>query len=268
VELGGWVEPLEAYSEWMRAAGRPESTRYQRLYHLRRFAGAVQRRPFEVGLDDIVHYLGSQAWGNATKHSARSTLRGFYQWAVLVERVEADPTVRLPRIRQAAGKPRPASEDALSAGLRAADERVELMLRLAAGAGLRCSEVARVHSRDLEQDLDGWSLRVRGKGGRVRVVPLSRALALALRSLPSGYAFPGQIDGHLSAAYVSKLMSAALPAGVTGHMLRHRFASRAYVGAGRDIRAVQELLGHASVATTQVYTAVPRGALRAGVEAA
>ena len=109
---------------------------------------------------------------------------------------------------------------------------------------------------------------VLGKGGRRRVVPLTRRLALELRALPRGYAFPGNADGHLSAAYVSKLISRALPEGVTAHMLRHRFASRAYVGSGRDIRAVQELLGHTSVATTQVYTAVPDGALRAGVEGA
>lgn len=264
-----WHEPLAAYLAWMRAAGRPESTIYQRSYHLRRFARTVPGEPFAVTLDVLVEYLGGQeTWGNATRHAARSTLRGFYQWAHATERMSADPTLRLPRIRQVPGRPRPADDDALQHGLARADERVRLMLRIAAGAGLRCSEVARVHSDDLVQDLDGWSLRVRGKGGRVRVVPLSRALALALRSLPSGYAFPGQVDGHLSGAYVSKLMSAALPEGVTGHMLRHRFASRAYVGAGRDIRAVQELLGHASVATTQVYTAVPRGALRAGVDAA
>jgi integrase/recombinase XerC len=142
------------------------------------------------------------------------------------------------------------------------------MVMLAAQAGLRCVEVSRVHTDDIVQDFEGWSLHVLGKGGRRRVVPLTRRLALELRALPRGYAFPGKIDGHLSAAYVSKLVSRALPDGVTAHMLRHRFASRAYVGAGRDIRAVQELLGHSSVATTQVYTKVPDGALRAGVEGA
>ncbi|WP_022899139.1 tyrosine-type recombinase/integrase, partial [Humibacter albus] len=79
--------------------------------------------------------------------------------------------------------------------------------------------------------------------------------------------FPGRVDGHLSAAYVSKLISRALPEGVTAHPLRHRFASRAYA-AERDIRAVQELLGHASVATTQIYTAVPDAALRRAALAA
>lgn len=263
-----WTGSVEEYAAWMRAAGRPESTIYQRTYHLRRFGRETGIEPFAATLDDLVDYLGGHDWANSTRHAVRSTLRGFYAWACATGRIAEDPAAMLPRVRQAAGKPRPAGDDALAAGRARADARVRLMLDLAAGAGLRCSEVSRVHSDDIEQDLDGWSLRVRGKGGRVRVIPLSRALALALRSLPSGYAFPGQDDEHLSAAYVSKLMSRALPPGVTAHMLRHRFASRAYVGAGRDIRAVQELLGHASVATTQVYTAVPQGALRAAVEAA
>jgi site-specific recombinase XerC len=263
-----WGTALEGFEGWLRASGRPDSTIYQRTYHVRRFARHAGADPLEVSLGDLVGYLGGQPWGNATRLSARSALRGFYSWLVVTGMLAESPAAGLPRVAVPAGKPRPAADDALQSALGTADERVRLMLRLAAGAGLRCAEVARVHSADLEPDLDGWSLRVRGKGGRVRVVPLTRHLALALRALPAGWAFPGQDHGHLSAAYVSKLMSRALPDGVTAHMLRHRFASRAYVGSGRDIRAVQELLGHASVATTQVYTAVPRGALRAGVDAA
>jgi site-specific recombinase XerD len=79
--------------------------------------------------------------------------------------------------------------------------------------------------------------------------------------------FPGQVNGHLTSGYVSKLVSDALPPGWTAHTLRHRFASVAY-SADRDIRAVQELLGHASVATTQIYTAIPKDALRRAVNAA
>lgn len=263
-----WVEPLSDFVAWLRSTDAPESTIYQRTYHLRRFGKATGLPPFEVGLDDLVAYLSAQHWGRSTKHAARSAFRNFYAWARLTRRVRSNPARHLPSVRPEFGRPRPASDDALQAGLSVADDRTRLMIRLAVGAGLRCCEVAKVHSADLVEDLDGWSLRVRGKGQKVRLVPLTRALALTLRSLPAGFVFPGRDDGHLSASYVSKLVSRALPAGVTAHMLRHRFASRAYVGAGRDIRAVQELLGHASVSTTQVYTQVPQGALRAGVEAA
>jgi integrase len=263
-----WCQPLGEYLSWMRAAGRPASSNYLRSYHLRRFAVDTGHAPFAVTLDDLVDYLSAHPWAKSTRHSVRSTLRGFYAWAHHTGRMDANPAILLPSVSPPQGKPRPASDEALEAGIRDADERVKLMLRLAAGAGLRCCEVAAVHTDDLVEDLEGWSLRVVGKGGRRRVVPLSRRLALALRGVPPGYVFPGQVDGHLSSAYVSKLMSRALPPGVTAHMLRHRFASYAYVGSGRDIRAVQELLGHASVSTTQVYTKVPDGAKRAGVEAA
>lgn len=79
--------------------------------------------------------------------------------------------------------------------------------------------------------------------------------------------FPAQIDGHMSAGYVTKLISRALPDGVTAHMLRHRFATVAYSGQ-KDLRAVQILLGHSSIATTQIYTEVPDDDLRLTAAAA
>ena len=133
------------------------------------------------------------------------------------------------------------------------------MILLAAYAGLRRAEVAAVHSRDIE----GTSLRVVGKGGRVRVIPLHPALEEALNGL-DGYVFPGRLQGHVSADNVGKTLSRLLGPGWTAHTLRHRFASRAYA-AERDIRAVQELLGHSKLETTQLYTAIPDGALRTAV---
>jgi integrase len=139
------------------------------------------------------------------------------------------------------------------------------MLLLAAHAGLRRAEVAAVRTTDVERDLIGYSLRVRGKGGVVRRVPLSSALTLLLAELEPGWAFPSPRGGHLTPAHVGKLISQALGSGVTGHQLRHRFASRAYA-AERDLRAVQELLGHARPETTARYTAVPFEAGRRAVD--
>lgn len=145
------------------------------------------------------------------------------------------------------------------------DRRVATMVRLGAQAGLRCCEICRVHRRDVTETAAGYRLRVLGKGRKVRVIPITKALAFEILAA-DGWLFPGQVDGHLSAAYVSKLVSRALPEGWTAHTLRHRFASRAYIGADKDIRAVQELLGHASVATTQIYTAVEDDVMRRAVE--
>lgn len=141
------------------------------------------------------------------------------------------------------------------------------MLRLSAEAGLRRGEVAQVHTRDLVEDLDGWSLRVHGKGGRERVVPLPAALAVELRRLPAGWAFPGDCGGHLSPRWVGTVVARLLPAGYTMHTLRHRFATRAHDVDG-DLCVVQELLGHANINTTRAYVAVDRRKLRRTVESA
>lgn len=98
-------------------------------------------------------------------------------------------------------------------------------------------------------------LRVIGKGGKTRHVPILRQDLLAQIIDAHGFLFKGNIDGHLSAAYVSRLISASLGNRTTAHQLRHRFATEALRGT-HDLRAVQELLGHASLATTQIYTDV------------
>lgn len=261
-----WVEPLGAFGSWLRAADRPESTRKMRSYQLRRFAITTGLMPFEASLDDLVDYLGSHGWSANTKRAARSALRGFFTWAHSTGRMGANPALLLPTVTAPLGRPRPAPEEAVELGKNAIQLRTRTMVSLAAHVGLRCAEVAQVHSDDLRRDMVDWSLLVHGKGNKTRLVPIGHQLA-GIIAEADGYLFPGQVDGHLSAAYVSKLVSRALPEGVTAHMLRHRFASKAYEP-DRDIRAVQELLGHASVATTQIYTAVPDGALRRASAAA
>jgi len=112
-----------------------------------------------------------------------------------------------------------------------------------------------------------WSLRIIGKGRRERVLPLAGELRELLAACPHGYVFPGQIDGHLSPAWVGKLVSAVLGPEWTTHTLRHRFATAAYAGQ-RDIFAVQTLLGHSRPETTMQYVQLPDDALRAAVASA
>jgi len=136
------------------------------------------------------------------------------------------------------------------------------MIMLGAYEGLRVSEIARAHS----DDIVGGVLRVVGKGGKVRHVPLH---PIVLAALPThcGWMFPGQIDGHVSARWVTELISRAFPDGWTAHKLRHRFASATYL-VDRDLLAVQQLLGHESVETTRIYTLIPDDALSRAVMAA
>jgi integrase len=252
-----WAEALEDWTNWLRASQRPEMTIYLRLYHLRRFAGDHARLlPWNVDLEVLIEWLGSFTWAAETRRSYRTSLRGFYSWAHITGRMPTNPAGLLPAIKAPRGTPRPAPEEVYSGALADADERVRLMLRLARQEGLRRGEIARLHTDNVEADLLGWSLRIRGKGDAVRVIPLLDDLAAQIRSYPAGYVFPGRIDGHLSPHYVGKLMSAALGDGWTAHPLRHSFATRTHRASGHDMRVVQELLGHASIATTQRYVAV------------
>lgn len=140
--------------------------------------------------------------------------------------------------------------------LLAADARVALMIRLANDLGMRRAEVSRVDpSNDLVRAPSGWSLIVHGKGSRNRVLPIPDDLAAVLGDVPSGFLFPNQHGGHLSPHWVGTLVSRALPEGTTMHQLRHLCATELHE-ATHDIRLVQTVLGHASLATTERYVAV------------
>lgn len=267
----GWLDPLTAYLAWMRSARRAEGTVYQHSYHLRRFAHSSGLDPWPITLQQLVDYLASLddlALGPSVRRSVRQVLRGFYSWAHLVGRHDSNPAIHLLSIKAPRGVARPAPEHSVKIGLRAKSTRSRLMVRLAVQGGLRCREICRVHTDDLERDLIGWTLIVHGKGDHIRRVPIPDELAAELRAHEAGWVFPGQIDGHLSSARVSELISEALPPGVTAHQLRHRYGTRAFHLGGKDIKAVQKLLGHASIATTQIYVEVEDDAVRAAARAA
>jgi integrase/recombinase XerC len=134
------------------------------------------------------------------------------------------------------------------------------------GCGLRVSEALGLRQADAPL---GDSLRIRGKGGRERVVPVLPVAAAAVEAYrallpfapaPAAPLFLGARGGALNQRHVQKVMQAArmqlgLPSTATPHALRHSFATH-LLEAGGDLRAIQELLGHASLATTQIYTGV------------
>lgn len=260
-----WVAPLDAWGEWMAAAVRSPSTRYLRGYQLRRFAGEHGGDPWDVTTGELVSWLaGHTAWAAETKRGYRAALRSFYSWAHIMGIIGADPAGLLPAIKTPTRKARPTPEPLLDAVLAMADPRVRLMVLLGARLGLRRGEIAQVHSRDLEADIVGYSLRVHGKGCKERIVPVCDEVRVLLQSQPSGYVFPGQIQGHLSAPYVGKLVSAAFEAGWTAHTLRHRFATVVHDGC-HDLAAVQTLLGHSRSETTMGYIRQSSDSLRAAI---
>lgn len=261
-----WYAGCTDYLRYLRAGGAPESTQRTRREHLQQIAREVGGNPWDEDPGPLLDWFAGLTCAQETRRSRRTTLRAFYRWGVQAGHTPHDLAAALPVVKATQPNPRPVPDHAYAAALMRADQRTRLLMRLSAEAGLRRAEAAQVHSRDIFEDLDGYSLMVHGKGGKGRVVPLPHGLARDLLELPYGYAFPGDDDGHLSPRWVGTLVAQTLPPGWTMHKLRHRFATRAYA-VDRDVFTVQELLGHASPATTRAYVAIPRTAMRRTIDA-
>lgn len=257
-----WAAAITEYITSLLAANYAATTVRLHRHYLRQLRQHAPS-PRVMTRQQIRHYLATPGWAAETRKSARTVAVVFFRWAVAEGIVEADPTIGLAGVSVPAGRPRPAPESVLAQSLAAAGPRERLMLLLAAHAGLRCCEIARV----AHEDLVGTTLRVVGKGGKVRDVPILNAeLLVALRG-GQGYLFPGSDHGHLSPAWVSRRLARIMPDGWTAHTLRHRMATRAYDGT-RDLLAVGAVLGHSKPETTLRYVQLPDDALRRAVAAA
>jgi integrase/recombinase XerC len=217
----------------------------------------------------------SRGVGARSLARALSAVKTFYRW--LSEREGFEPTAvlstRAPKYTKKL--PRPLTEDAARAVL----DRVELQPReawvaardtavitLLYGCGLRISEALNLKGQDIPLP---ESLRILGKGGKERLVPVipqakdtvDRYLSVCPYPIePEAPIFRGVRGGPLAPRMIQKTMEQArlqlgLPATATPHAMRHSFATH-LLSAGGDLRAIQELLGHASLSTTQAYTAV------------
>ena len=152
-------------------------------------------------------------------------------------------------------------DDVLHLAIAVSDPTTSFLLRLLATTGLRRAEAANLHRDDLDGDL----LRVRGKGGRVRVIPVPDDVAVRIRQA-RGYVFPTRTGRPQTPKWVWERVKRAT-GGRTPHSLRHRYATLAYAQS-HDLRAVQRLLGHASIATTQLYVGSGLDEARAAASAA
>jgi integrase/recombinase XerD len=214
---------------------------------------------------------------------ARSSLRGFYGWLLRERRLERDPMANLERQGVAHELPRVLDEEDIERlleacrGTRPRDRRDLALVETAYGAGLRASELVGLGSEDVDFH-EHW-LRVRGKGDKERMVPLGQPSVIALRDwfaqgrseLLGRRRDPGRVflnarGGPLTRVGLWKILRRR--AGVAGidltavhpHILRHSYATH-LLRRGAPLRVVQELLGHANLATTEIYTQLDRSYL-------
>lgn len=258
-----WELLAAGYCGYLAAIGRPPTTIQLRRGQVTYLARTLAKSPRSVSYQDLIDFYKIHSWKPETRRSYRAGLRGFFAWAQKSGHLTDNPAEEIPQFRVPKASARPCPETIYREALVRADERGRLILRLAREAGLRRGEIAQAHRKDLIQTSGGWSLLVHGKGANERVVPINDGLAGEVMRA-DGWLFPSQRGGHLRAKSVGVIGSQLLGDEVTLHQLRHSFATAAYRGS-RNLRAVQKLLGHSSLAITERYLEADDDEMRAAM---
>lgn len=264
---------IDEWRTWQLAQGLALRTVDERVRSVTRFAATVD----DVAAVDhapIVEWLatnggGARPWSASTKATYRSALAAFFEWLVRMEYRADDPMVKVGSVRVPAREARPVDDVHLPNLLKTRmHHTTRVMIMLAAYAGLRVHEIAKVRGEDV--DAAARTLTVKGKGGKTVRLPLAQQLVDVSATMPQrGWWFPTHSEaGHILPSSVSYVVSEVMKrAGVPGtaHSLRHWFAST-LVDEDVDIRTVQELLRHASLQTTQIYTRISDERRRSAVD--
>lgn len=270
-EFLAYLEHEKNASPHTRAAYKRDLGQLETYFHGKRAdwrsAGNVVLRGFLAGLYE-------QKRQKSTIGRKLAAVRSFYDYAVRQRWIEANPARVLATPRQEKKVPSFLSEDEMARflDLPASDDPLDLrdraVLELLYASGIRVSELTSVNLEDF-----GFSdrlIRVRGKGKKERLIPFGRKAETTLRAwlrarpivlgerLGQNAMFLNYKGGRLTSRSVERIvrkyiLKTAIGRRISPHSLRHSFASH-LLGRGADLRAIQELLGHASLATTQKYT--------------
>src|SRR4051794_14123796 len=288
-----WGAHLKAFDSYLKARGMAEKTRTAYgtdMEQLAEWAAAHGLDPFTLDQRMLRRYAGVISERGLSKSSVArkiASIRAFYRHLVQRGLLEANPAdlvatpkkdQYLPRVL----KPAEAAGvlDAIPAGT-PLELRDGALFEVAYGCGLRAEELVNLDVSDLDPDAE--EMRVTGKGSKTRIVPagepvwkaleryLDRARPQLAKTADDGRRaepalFLSKSGRRLSTSDVRRRLSvstrrAGSGPGVTPHTLRHSFATHLLEG-GADLRTIQELLGHASISTTQTYTRIESGRLR------
>jgi integrase/recombinase XerD len=294
--LDGWIDEFISYIRFEKGLSENTVAAYGRDLNLwREFCATAKVDPRAVKPKDLTVFLellragkppASKAFSPSSVARLVVSLRGLYRFLLREGRVDSDPTAGLgvPKLPRSLPKAIPIEDverlielpDSSPLG-----RRDKALLEVLYGTGVRISELAALDLDDVNID-DGSVLVRAGKGNKARLVPMGRAARRAVgdyltvtradlvkkskQSTGQAALFLNARGGRLSRQGCWKILKGYARAGdmadkVSPHTLRHSFATH-MLDAGADIRAVQELLGHASLATTQVYTLVSDQRLR------
>jgi len=247
-------DAIDDHIRHLTAIGRAKTTRDSARTSLTRW-DALLPMGLLIALPEEIEGLLAEDFPAGTRATYYDTLVRFYRWLAKTERIDYDPTAGMSRPRVPRQTRRPPTDAHVALACERGREPWRLHYRLAAFAGLRCCEIARLYRDDVTRS-DGTLLR--GKGGKQRIVPTPPEVWDLVEPLGPGPVTRKLDGGAATAAWVSTSGNAhleVLGARATMHGLRRWFATTA-LAAGADLRVVQELMGHASVATTEVYTYV------------
>jgi site-specific recombinase XerD len=283
-----WETALADYDRDLRARGAAERTRKAYAVDLAGFVEWVV--PQRDGPDDVRHRdvrryaagLSSAGAAPATVARKLASIRGLYNFLVRTERAAQNPAELVSSPKRSEKLPRVLTTEQMRSLLERIPAHTPLelrdraMLELAYSCGLRCEEIVNLDQGAM--DFESEQVRVIGKGSKERILPVGEPAQRALeRYLERGRRalatdpreralFVSKSGRRLSNSDVTRRLGlwtreAAIAAGVSPHSLRHSFATHLLEG-GADLRTIQELLGHASISTTQVYTRVDAARLR------
>jgi integrase/recombinase XerC/integrase/recombinase XerD len=284
----GWQRALDSYAAELTTRGASPATlrAYRRdLLELADWATTERHEPGELVYRDLRRFaaaLSERRLARTTIARKLAATRGFHAHLVATGRADSNPADLLPPTKTGSRLPRVLARDEMADLLDRIPARTPLEVRdralfeLAYSSGLRAEEIVTLDLDGL--DFESEIARVTGKGRKTRLVPIGEPAQAALRRyLDVGRhalgppreeqaLFVSRRGRRLSASDVRRRLNkwvreAALAGRISPHTLRHSFATHLLEG-GADLRAIQELLGHSSVSTTQIYTRVEPSRLR------
>lgn len=285
-----WQDGIEGFDRDL--GGRGAAAKTRRAYavdlsQLAEWAEAMGLDPDTVSHRDLRRYvarLSGEGASPSTIARKLASVRGFFDYLLRIGQRSENPADLVSAPKRGSELPTLLSRTQMTELLdripmsTPLEIRDRAMFELAYACGLRCEEIVNLDRSSVE--FESERLRVRGKGGKERLVPIGEPAQIAVRRYlekarpalsashtdPEEALFLSKSGRRLSPSDVTRRLrlwvrQAALGGGISPHSIRHSFATHLLEG-GADLRAIQELLGHASISTTQTYTRVDAARLR------